>query len=51
MKLAEVGSNPVAAYQRALDVARSLMDSGRLAPVDHWMVAELERRLAAARGK
>ena len=32
---------------RALDVAQDLVRSGRLAPVDAWMPAELERRLAA----
>jgi tetratricopeptide (TPR) repeat protein len=33
---------------QALGIARALAASGRLAPVDAWMPAELERRLAAA---
>jgi hypothetical protein len=31
---------------RALAIARSLYDQGRLAPVDAWMVDELARRLS-----
>jgi tetratricopeptide (TPR) repeat protein len=56
VKLAEIsagsGDGPGAAahYRQALVVARALAGSGRLAPVDAWMVTELERRLAAAEG-
>ncbi|MBY0332173.1 MAG: hypothetical protein K2X49_16055 [Acetobacteraceae bacterium] len=35
---------------RALAVARALRAAGRLAPVDAWMPAELERRLRNAGG-
>jgi hypothetical protein len=35
-----------ASLLRALDVARALEASGRLAPVDAWMPADLARRLA-----
>jgi tetratricopeptide (TPR) repeat protein len=57
VKLAEVaaaqgeGEKEAANYRRALAVARSLAAAGRLAPVDAWMVEELERRLAAAEGR
>ena len=33
-------------YRAALDIAIALRDSGRLAPVDIWMVSDLEARLA-----
>jgi tetratricopeptide (TPR) repeat protein len=33
-------------YRAALDIAVALRDSGRLAPVDGWMVGDLEARLA-----
>ena len=49
VKLAEIGHEPVAAYQRALDVAKELLESGRLAPADHWLLEELETRLEAAK--
>ncbi|BDG73246.1 tetratricopeptide repeat protein [Roseomonas fluvialis] len=32
---------------RALAIARALADTGRLAPVDAWLIPEFERRLAA----
>lgn len=54
VKLAEVSApdqQPAAAatyYRQAVDVARMLAATGRLAPVDAWMVEDLERRLAAA---
>lgn len=35
-------------YAAALMIARQLADTGRLAPVDAWMVDDLTRRLAAA---
>jgi tetratricopeptide (TPR) repeat protein len=35
-------------FRQALAVAREMAGLGRLAPVDAWMVAELERRLLAA---
>ena len=35
----------VAHNTRALAIARALADTGRLAPVDAWMIPELERRL------
>jgi hypothetical protein len=56
VKLAETragvgdGQGAVAHYRRALTVARELAGSGRLMPTDTWMVADLERRLAAAQG-
>ncbi|MFZ1430782.1 MAG: hypothetical protein WAS21_28945, partial [Geminicoccaceae bacterium] len=49
--VAGAGPHPAAAatyYRQALDVARTLAATGRLAPVDAWMVEDLERRLAAA---
>jgi hypothetical protein len=46
VKLAEVAGEASAAarghYQAALDVAVALGDAGRLAPVDAWMVEDLE---------
>jgi tetratricopeptide (TPR) repeat protein len=36
-------------WAQALAIARTLADSGRLAPTDAWFVATLEQRLAAAR--
>jgi tetratricopeptide (TPR) repeat protein len=51
-KLAEVAesqdgqaSEAARHYRAALDIALALRDSGRLAPVDAWMVEELEARL------
>jgi tetratricopeptide (TPR) repeat protein len=35
-------------WSAALAVARDLAETGRLVPADAWIVAELERRLAAA---
>jgi tetratricopeptide (TPR) repeat protein len=37
-------------YTAALAIARNLAATGRLAPADAWMPAELERRLAALKG-
>ena len=49
VKLAEVDPlHAYAALAQALGIARALAASGRLAPVDAWMLADLERRLAAA---
>jgi tetratricopeptide (TPR) repeat protein len=51
VKLAEVaekaGKGAVARgqYQAALEIAVALRDAGRLAPVDAWMVEDLEARL------
>ena len=52
VKLAEVAeaqdgqaSEAARHYRAALDIAVALRDSGRLAPVDAWMVGELEARL------
>ena len=36
-------------WAQALAIARTLADTGRLAPTDAWFVATLEQRLAAAR--
>jgi tetratricopeptide (TPR) repeat protein len=48
VKLAEVAPQEARAWlSRALDIARDLAASGRLAPVDRWMLEDLERRLAA----
>jgi tetratricopeptide (TPR) repeat protein len=50
-RMAEVDPTRAAAWwRRALDVARALAASGRLAPVDAWMPAEIERRLREAGG-
>jgi hypothetical protein len=49
VKLAEADpAHARPALERALEIARELSASGRLAPVDAWMPAELERRLTAA---
>jgi hypothetical protein len=54
VKLAEVAgrsgdaAGSAAWYRQALAVARALAEAGRMAPVDGWMVADLERRLAVA---
>ena len=48
VKLAEVAEEASKAkrhYRAALDVAVALRDAGRLAPVDAWMVEDLEARL------
>jgi tetratricopeptide (TPR) repeat protein len=53
VKLAELAADEGATaeartrYGEALRIARELASAGRLAPVDAWMPAELERRLAA----
>ena len=48
VKLSEAAPQEARArLTRALGIARDLAASGRLAPVDAWMPAELERRLAA----
>jgi hypothetical protein len=39
------GRESRANYRTALDIALALRDAGRLAPVDAWMVEELEARL------
>ena len=47
MKLAEADpAHARPAFERALEIARELSASGRLAPVDAQMPAELERRLS-----
>ena len=53
VKLAEVAgsqegqtSKTARHYRAALEIAVALRDSGRLAPVDAWLVDELEARLA-----
>jgi hypothetical protein len=48
VKLAEAGDDPLARYARALEIARAMQAKDIMAPVDGWMVQELERRLAAA---
>jgi hypothetical protein len=49
VKIAEADAGQARApLTRALGIARDLAASGRLAPVDAWMPAELERRLAEA---
>jgi tetratricopeptide (TPR) repeat protein len=47
-KLAMAGRSPVEHYGAALGIARDLESSGRLAPVDQWFVADLEKLLAEA---
>ena len=47
-ELPERRGEAAAHYRQALAVARELAGSGRLAPVDAYFVADLERRLAAA---
>ena len=53
VKLAELGTPVEAAgyYEKALAIARALATDGRLAPVDAWMIADLEHRLADAKRK
>ena len=48
VKFAEVGFEPAAQYRRALEIAKALAQSNRLAPEDQWMLGNLENRLSAA---
>ena len=50
VKLAGMGDQSVMRYRAALKIVLELRDSGRLQPVDAWMVAELEELLAQAEG-
>ena len=51
VKLSEAAPAEAAAWlTRALGVARTLAQEGRLAPVDAWMPGELQSRLRAAAG-
>ena len=50
-RLADAGDDPVSHYGKALAIARELERSGRLAPVDVWMVSALESRLKDAGGQ
>ncbi|MGE3293967.1 MAG: TIR domain-containing protein [Geminicoccaceae bacterium] len=43
------GGDAAGHWAQALAIARTLAATGRLAPVDAWMVEELEQRLAASR--
>jgi len=46
VKLAKAVPTEAAAHlARALAIARALAEAGRLAPVDAWMIPDLERRL------
>ena len=45
VKLAEAGDDPPSRYGRALEIAQTLSDTGRLQPADGWMVEELKKRL------
>ncbi len=50
VRFAELGDDAKQRYQNALAIARALKDDGRMQPVDFWMIEELEKRLAAAKG-
>ena len=50
VKLAELGDDAKQRYQKALGVARKLKDDEHMQPVDFWLIGELEKRLAAAKG-
>ena len=54
VKLAEVGtsaSQSKSHYELAVEIVRRLHENGRLAPVDHWMLGDLGRRIAALSSK
>lgn len=48
VKLAQLGDDTVSRYRAALGVGQNLAETGRLAPVDAWMLEDLAGRLAAA---
>ncbi|MBL1421168.1 MAG: hypothetical protein COC24_011725 [Alphaproteobacteria bacterium] len=51
VKIASLGKDEVHNYEAALRISRHMHSNGLLAPVDEWMVEDLEQRLVEAEAK